>query len=865
MKNLMCASVTVGLIALLCPAATAAGPVTVPAGAMTVLDGVGTYWRWMKADRPAVLVAEAAAAERVTVKNKKIPAAEANAFSVAVPAGWRAADFDDASWPRTAGRRLENLAFVNDSMDMSHGLPAYCRTALLCLRGKFRVADPKAVEALYLTLNYRGGVVVHLNGREIARGHLPAGELTPVTPGAAYPTEAFVGEKGKPLPWPKRVGRDQKEAFRRIGLRRRKLGPIAVPAAAIRKGANVLAVTIHRSDFDPAAKVWFRKYTRGGWTTLALTGLKFQAVGGGASVNIGRPTGGAAVFNPDRNDRTSVYDYRDPTEPLRPVVLTGARNGTFSGKVVVASDAAIEGLRAAAGELKAVKGGGVIDASAAAVRYSEPVFGKRSLYLEPLSPTAPATIAVQRKAGAAAAVWVAVTVPADSAAGDYRGTLTVSAGGKKLADVPIDLHVADWALPAPRDFRTFVGVYQSPRALSLTYKTPMWSAKHWKLMDRSMALLGGLGGDMAQIPLVERTRLGNVAGWVVWVRQADGTYQHDFDLAEKYLKLVKRHLGVPRFVVLHLWHAGGWTAMGAKQANTVTVRDAKTGKTESLQVPEFGTAESKAFWTPVLLGMKKRLAAEGMAGALCLGSLAEGYPSEPVSRMFTEILGEAKWMRTTHAAHGALSRPNRALPGGGSVSLHIYTYLAGLPDPAKPMAPLNQPYWPRVAYYRRAQRTTASLIFHRLMPAEAIYRRLPGFSHACLDYWLCPAASKHRGGMLFGSHIGAGNYPGDPEPTYITWPGPDGAEPLTAYEALREGLQETEAIMAIAEALAKRPGALGADLAAECRKVLLDYLAFARTRNQMRYQHVHAHMNHYGWQDISRRLFELAARVTVRK
>ena len=32
----------------------------------------------------------------------------------------------------------------------------------------------------------------------------------------------------------------------------------------------------------------------------------------------------------------------------------------------------------------------------------------------------------------------------------------------------------------------------------------------------------------------------------------------------------------------------------------------------------------------------------------------------------------------------------------------------------------------------------------------------------------------------YGSHIGAGNYPGDPEPTYITWPGPDGAAPLTA-------------------------------------------------------------------------------------
>ena len=202
------------------------------------------------------------------------------------------------------------------------------------------------------------------------------------------------------------------------------------------------------------------------------------------------------------------------------------------------------------------------------------------------------------------------------------------------------------------------------------------------------------------------------------------------------------------------------------------------------------------------------------------------------------------------------------MQGGGEVRFHIYTYLAGLPDPDKPLPPLHEPYWPRVGYYRRAQRTTGSLIGHRLMPADAIYRRLPGFSHACLDYWLCPKVSRHRGGMLYGSHLRASNYPGDPEPTYITWPGPDGAEPLTAYEALREGLQETEALMTISESLAKRGKDMPAELADECRKVLADYLRFARTRNQMRYQYVHTHMNHYGWRDINRRLFDLAGKAS---
>jgi len=584
------ASITgAAIAALLCPMATGGEPDAVPTGAVTVLDAANTYWRWLRADRPAVLVGDAAA-ERVTVRNRKITPAEANALRPAVPAGWPAVDFDDSAWPRTAGGRLANLAFMDDSKDFGGGILPFCRGALVCLRGKFRVDDPKAVRALHLSIECRGGIVVHLNGREVARAHLPAGELTAATPADPYPAEAFVGANGKPLPWAKLAKPDDTETRRRIALRKRSLGPLALPTGLLREGTNVLAVAIRRSDFDPAAKTWFRGYTRGAWSPLGLTGLKLQAVGTGATANVGRRSGAAAVFNQDRNDRTTVRDYGDPCEPLRPIALAAARNGTFSGKIVVASDKPVEGLRAVAGELKAVKGGGAIPASGVRVLYSEPIFGRSDRrYLEPLTAAPPV------KPTAAAAVWVRVTVPADASAGDYRGTLTVSAGGKKLADVPIELHVADWTLPDAKDFRTFLCLDQSPRALSLQYKTPLWSERHWALMDRSMKLLAGLGNNAVHVPVVENTRLGNTAGWVTWVRQADGSFKHDFSTVEKYLALVKKRLGPQRFVVLHVWHAGGWSEKGAKQANTVTVRDAATGKITHLQVPEFGTPESKAF------------------------------------------------------------------------------------------------------------------------------------------------------------------------------------------------------------------------------------------------------------------------------
>ena len=46
-----------------------------------------------------------------------------------------------------------------------------------------RCQEPAAVETLGLTLKYVGGAAVYLNGREVWRGDLPAGPLTPTVTG----------------------------------------------------------------------------------------------------------------------------------------------------------------------------------------------------------------------------------------------------------------------------------------------------------------------------------------------------------------------------------------------------------------------------------------------------------------------------------------------------------------------------------------------------------------------------------------------------------------------------------------------------------------------------------------------------------
>ncbi len=466
--------------------------------------------------------------------------------------------------------------------------------------------------------------------------------------------------------------------------------------------------------------------------------------------------------------------------------------------------------------------------------------------------------------GAVEEVWVLVRVPAAATAGDYTGTLAIAAGGQKLADAPLRLHVADWKLPDPKDFHTFVGLYQSPDTLAMKYKVPQWSEKHWALLEKSMDLLGQLGNKLVHVNVVDKTKWGNDDGMVTWIKKDDGSFDYDYSVVERYLRTVRKHMGVPRFVVLNVYNPGGWMPAKPLQENTVTVLDRKTGQREHLQVPEFGTEESKKFWTPVLLGLKERLAKEGMEKSLCVGSLCEALPRPAEATMFAEILGDdVQWFRQGHPGHGNVTDPE-PIRNGGHVGVHFFTYLPHLPGPEAGVPSLSTVFWPRTAYFRMVTKVYEPLPCLRSYAATSRFLRMPGFGYLGLDYWSLVNVRSGDGwtNCLWGRWPRTGSYPGALAPQYITAPGPDGAEPLAAFQAIREGLQESEALCFISAALDGNSNALSPELADRCRQVIGDALAYYRDRCGLKWDLPFHHVNHYGWQDLSQRAFTLAGEVS---
>jgi hypothetical protein len=803
------------------------------------------------------------------------------------PAEWAKPDFDDLAWPRARVGEKWHGSVAHAAFGPGVGYS----TGLLCLRGKFAVGDPSLLKAASLSLKYRGGLVVYLNGQEVARGGVPEGKLTPSSPAIPYPPEAFTDARGKPLPGPyhadKRIKAGERDLAERLAKRDRSLGPVAVPLEALRKGVNVLAIELHRSDYHPSALSWFQEPHSGqdaGWVPVGLLEVRLAAEGSGLVANVSRPKG-LQLWNHDINDRVNVLDFGDPNEGLRPITLVAARNGAFSGQVVVGSTEPIRGLRATVGDLQAASGTAGLSSSGAkdegtVGRRPSPATGSRRGtpqirlrfprldghsygcpdWFDGIQEEPPPEIPVHKSGGAVQPVWVTVRVPRDAKAGDYNGQLTLSVQGAEPIAVPIHLRVADWCIPDPRDFRTYVGIYQSPTSLALHYNVPEWSEEHWSLMERSLELLGQVGNKIVNIPLSDRTQFGNDAGMVYWVRKPDGSFDYDFTVFDRYIRLVKKHLR-PDFLALHLWHSGGWETRKADQENTVTVVDKKSGKREHMQVPRFGTEESKRFWKPVLDAIRERLAAEGLEKAMCLGILSDGTAPPEVFKAFDEIVpGGAKWTRGCHSPTHE-QRPY-ALKGGGTVVCHEFVYGSGLADPAKGLPPIwKQLAWPGVSFIRHNFDDTLSLLKYRTMAERGLYCGTRGFGRIGLDFWDVLEPQQGRARNVYNRWPHSSCAQREPNLFRLASPGPEGAIPTVRFEHVREGVQDAEAMLFVAEAMGEHSDQLGPELTARCRQLFLDRLNYCRRTCPEAYGRVYFTTNHYGWQSLTARLYATAAEV----
>ena len=833
--------------------AQTAGEPAAPAPAVVVLDTVGGVWRMYHVLKPPV-VQQADG----TTKPLLFDVRWLDWETPPPPDDWTRPEMDDRCWMRGAARRSART----------------CYLARLSLRGKFEVTDPARVKGLSLSLDYYGGAVVYLNGKELRRDHVPAGADASQALAEPYPLETFVLEDGNWLHEFPRWGTKADPA--RVALRTRSL-KVPVPQELLRKGLNVIGIDMVRAPYHHVVEEKKDKKTGYilSWNTCELRRAQLTASSGeGLIPNATRPAG-LQIWNADTLAGDVDVDFGDRTEPLRPVALSGVRNGTFTGKVIVGRDKPIRQLKATAGDLRS--GAAVIPAAQVSFLYGVPwgreaffqssreVYTLRSypqgaaflnaLLPEPLEEyPVPTKRSRERRApgqaaplfGAVAPVWVRVKVPKDAKPGTYTGTVTVHVADEAPARVPVELKVLPWTLPDPQDFRTWVELIQSPDTLAVEYGVPLWSEKHFEMIGRSFDLISGTGTRIVYVPVIAHTNHGNAESMIRWIRKGEGRYDWDFSVMEKYLDVAQQHLGTPKMVCLQVWevYMGSPESSGRRFGETlaeqqkvsggaplVTFVDPATGKTENAALPRLSDPASKPLWQALLKQVRQRLRKRGLEEALILGMFTDSAPSKGDTQFFLDIAPDLAWVQQGHNIF-------KNLHGMAKVGYTATWWSAGFADDSvhrrrdsnrKARAMQSMYGWnrPRLdVLYERSRGLEAYPATRWRFECETAITTdiMRGIGRLGADFW---KAVKDKNGRRVGYvhdrfPDGQWRAVGHDIYSWVLEPHADGPAATNRLVALAEGVQECEARIFIEKALTDEAlkARLGADLARRCQEML---------------------------------------------
>ncbi|MFI5381988.1 MAG: glycoside hydrolase domain-containing protein [Tepidisphaerales bacterium] len=571
------------------------------------------------------------------------------------PADWTSPGFADGNWLRGGARAASRTPYL----------------ANLCLRARFEVTDPAQVKDLNLSLTYYGGAIVYVNGQELVRGHL-AKEGAPAM-AEAYPPEAFVADDGKMLPAPNWL---MEKYPKGLAARARTLANVAIPAKLLRKGVNVLAIEIVRS---PYHKILDEKKNQAAdkkelatrncpydlsWNTCELRRVQLTAAGTeGLVSNASRPKE-LQAWNSDILTPDYTSDFGDRCETPRPVELKGPGNGYISGKIVVGSPKAIEGLKVTCGDLK--QGDAVIPAANVRVRYAVPfghtasnsdAYGNNAAELDSLLETPLASFpATPAGKGAVVPIWLTLKAPKDAKPGLYTGQVTIEARGEKALTVPVRVEIAGFSVPDTQDYRTWVELMQSPDTLAIEYNVPLWSERHWAMIADSMRYMGEIGSRVVHIPLIAQTNSGNEQSMVRFIKKPDGTYDYDFSIMDKYLDSAEKCMGRPKFTAFIAWEIylntpkqevkftgkqdvpnhdfdreGAWLAARWElrgKGPAVTAIDPATGKLSTINLPRFEDPAARAIWKPLFDQLHQRMARRGLEQTMVLGMASDVWPNK---------------------------------------------------------------------------------------------------------------------------------------------------------------------------------------------------------------------------------------------
>ena len=180
--------------------------------------------------------------------------------------------------------------------------------------------------------------------------------------------------------------------------------------------------------------------------------------------------------------------------------------------------------------------------------------------------------------------WFTVDVPAEAKPGTYAGTVTAVAQGGRKIEFAVSVEVQNRTLPAPKDWKFFLDLWQHPQAVARYHGVKPWSKEHYALMKPLLEELASIGQKTITATLTDHPwnhqNFDPYYTMVEHVKGADGTFTHDYSRFDEWVPFAQS------------------CGLGDKVAEKL--------------IP--GTPEHEAFWGPFLADFEKHVAAKGWLG-----------------------------------------------------------------------------------------------------------------------------------------------------------------------------------------------------------------------------------------------------------
>lgn len=210
------------------------------------------------------------------------------------------------------------------------------------------------------------------------------------------------------------------------------------------------------------------------------------------------------------------------------------------------------------------------------------------------------------------AVWYEVNIPQDAKPGRYTGIVTASAPGCKPVEQQVVLEVIDAELPAPRDWKIHLDLWQHPQAVARWHDVEMWSKPHFAIMRPLMKRLAEAGQKCITCTILDEAWNGQTYDWfpsmIRWVRGKDGVMRYDYSGLDAWIHFMHDDIGIREQISCYSmlpWHL------------KVKYFDETTGKwAEMKAVP--GEPSFEQVWAPFLRDFHQHMKDKGWADKTCI-------------------------------------------------------------------------------------------------------------------------------------------------------------------------------------------------------------------------------------------------------